>query len=273
MAEFPNLQTASWRPRQREPLFDGQVKLIALAAAGLITVAALGYGGYALLGGRSHVVPVVEADPRPLRVRPDNPGGMQVVGADELAGAANGQVEMAPPPEAPAPQALRAKINAETRAQREAQAAASQAAASQAAPNLPPATVPTATTQPASMVSPPPAPPSQLSSMAEHPATGEKPAASAKASTASPPVASPMTGTQVQLAALDSEQAAKAEWQRLSHKLPGLLSSRQPAVQRAEHDGKVIFRLRTGGFTDVAAATAFCTQVRSKGAGCSIANF
>ncbi len=55
--------------------------------------------------------------------------------------------------------------------------------------------------------------------------------------------------------------------------MPGLLDSHQPAVQRAERSGKTIFRLRTGGFTDVASATAFCAQVRSKGAGCTIASF
>lgn len=246
MADFSNLQTASWRPRRREPLFDGQVKLIGLTAAGLIGVAVLGYGGYALLGSRPHVVPVVEADPRPLRVRPDNPGGMQVVGAEELAGAGNSQVAMAPPPEVPAPQALRAKIKAETQSQAQPQAQPQPAAA----------------TQPAAMVSPPVRPP-----VPDYPTTAVKPASPAK------PQVAPAPGAQVQLAAFGSERAAMTEWQLLSHRMPELLSARQPAVQRAERDGKVIFRLRTGGFADQAAATAFCQQVRLKGAGCSIASF
>jgi hypothetical protein len=77
----------------------------------------------------------------------------------------------------------------------------------------------------------------------------------------------------VQLAALASQEAAMTEWQRLSKRMPDLLASRHPAVQRVDVDGKTFFRLRTGGFADIAQATAFCTEVRAKGGGCSIASF
>jgi hypothetical protein len=78
---------------------------------------------------------------------------------------------------------------------------------------------------------------------------------------------------QVQLAALPSEEAAMTEWQRLSRKMPDMLGARHPAVSRIERDGKTYFRLRTGGFTDVAQATAFCQRIREKGTGCTIASF
>ena len=87
------------------------------------------------------------------------------------------------------------------------------------------------------------------------------------------PAASAANGAMVQLTAVNSEDAAKSEWQRLSKRLPDLLGQRKPAFSKTEHDGKAMWRVRTGGFADVAQATAFCDKVRAKGAGCSVADF
>jgi hypothetical protein len=77
----------------------------------------------------------------------------------------------------------------------------------------------------------------------------------------------------VQLAALDSEAAADAAWAQMAHRLPDLLAGHRPEVTRFERDGHVFWRLRTGGFEDIAAATAFCAKLRAHGAGCAIASF
>ena len=167
---------------------------------------------------------------------------MQVAGAEEqiMGGSGGGQADaMAPAPEAPQPQVLQAQI--------------------QAARISPPA--------------PPPAQPASLSPPVVVPAAPEHPAA-VPAAVVRPPVAHPAAGgMEVQLAALESEQKAMTEWRRLSARMPDLMSAHRPAVLRAERDGKTFYRLRTGGFADTAQATAFCTQVKSKGGGCAIASF
>ena len=252
MGDRLSVPSESWRPARRQSAFDPQMQRLAVLAGGMVVVLALAYGGYAMLSRGPHTVPVIEADSRPVRVKPDNPGGMQIAGAEEqiMGDAGSGQADaMAPAPEVPEPQALRAQI---------------QAAHPPAPPPPPPA-------QPVSLVAPPAPPPPVISAMPE-----QRAAAPATIKPRVPAAAGPAAqagGTEVQLAALQSEAAAMAEWQRLAKRMPDLLAARHPAVQRAERDGKALFRLRTGGFTDIADATAFCAQVKSKGGGCAIASF
>lgn len=245
MANQLNVPAESWRaPPRGIARLDPQLVRIGVVAAGVAGVLALGFGGYALMGHRSLAIPVVEADTRPIRIRPVNPGGAMVEGAEEqiMGGHGHGQADaMAPAPEAPAPLALRAQIDGG----RPPQAAL-----------------------PVSLAAPPAPVPSPVSDMPE-----SKPLARPAPHPAVASAAPAAGGMQVQFAALDSEQAAMTEWQRLSRRMPDLLGPRRPAVMRADRDGKTIWRLRTGGFSDVPAATAFCAQVRSKGGGCAIASF
>ena len=88
---------------------DPVTKRLALIAGGLGATLVLVVGGSSLIGQRNAPVPVVQADSRPLRVKPENPGGMQVAGANEdiLSGGTEAKVgKLAPPPEAPAPQEM-----------------------------------------------------------------------------------------------------------------------------------------------------------------------
>ena len=67
-------------------------------------------GGWSMIGHHSGAVPVVQAESGPIRVKPANPGGMQITGANEdiLSGTDTNGGKLAPPPEVPEPQALRA---------------------------------------------------------------------------------------------------------------------------------------------------------------------
>lgn len=221
--------------RAARPGMDTGTRNMLIAAAGLGGLLLAGMGAWAVMGRHASVVPVIEADNRPLRVKPENPGGMQVVGADETVGGPRG---MAPATEVPAPQALRAQL-----------APPPSATPAQPTPSAPPAAVAPAPA-PAPVARPP-----------------------VPASAAAPRPAQAGNATLVQLAALDTESAAKDEWQRLAKRMPELLGERRVVVQKAERDGKAVWRVRTGGFSDIADATEFCTRVRAKGGNCSIASF
>lgn len=213
-----------------------------LIAFGLGAAAILGLGVLWLVsgGGGPRQVPVVEADSRPVRVRPENRGGLQVPNRDEWIfdqrrGAQPPQpAGLAPAPEAPDLERLRAL----------ATPPAPPRPAAPPAPAQPPA-APTA-------AAPAPSPPQQR-----------------QAVPAPPPAA--QGGVQVQLGALPSEEAARAEWARLARLLPEQFRSRTPIVQRFERPNAApLWRLRTGGFRDADAARAFCDAVRARGGACAV---
>lgn len=249
-------------PRRRG--MDPGTKRLAIIAGGLGAALLAVVGVWSLGGHRSSHLPVVEADTRPIRVKPENPGGLQVAGAnDEIlsgdAGPQNGK--LAPPPESPEPQALRPKEEAAARPAVAAPApVAPPASATQPAASASSAPVFAPAAPPVARVAPGPEPKAAAGAQAPH-----QIAAAASSGAAHAP--------EVQLAALGSEEAAKTEWERLAKKMPDLLKGRRPAVVKAERDGRAVWRLRTGGFSDIAQATAFCEHVRSKGGGCSIASF
>jgi hypothetical protein len=216
-------------------------------AGGLGAVLVVLIGASALMERRTGTIPVVTADPRPIREKPANPGGMKIDGAENdvfSGGSDTDGAKLAPAPEAPDTKALRAADAPKP--------VAVQAPAPVAAAAPPPVT------KPAVVASVPP-----------------KPAAAAKApiavEDAHPAAAghSPM----VQLAALTSEDAARAEWAQLAKKMPELLNGKQPNYSRIERDGHAFWRVRTSGFADVTQARAFCDHVRAKGTGCSVADF
>ena len=214
--------------RSAAPAPDGMTRILVLAACGLGGLLALGGVGWLVFGRSAAPVPVIEADSRPIRVKPDNPGGMQIAGAEE---AAAGPQAMAPAIEAPAPQALRAQL-----------------------------------TQPNQSAPRPAATPAPVAALASPPSNaGPVTAVRAPA----PNNATPGL-VMVQLGALETEAQGRAEWERLTKKLP-VLAARQPQYQHADVGGHSVWRIRTGGFADTAEATAFCTQVKAKGGACSLA--
>jgi hypothetical protein len=263
-----SIPAPTYRVPRRRGLSPETRRLAIIAGAlgtGFVTVV----GGWTLLGGGHHGVPVVQAEAGPVRVKPANPGGLQVAGAGNeiFSGGSDTNVgKLAPAPEAPDPQALMAPPAPKPQAPAAAAATPSTAAPADAAPAKPapaqpkPAVVTGAAVKQAIATTAAPVKP------AGNDAAQEKREAAPAARVGG-------KVTLVQLAALSSEEAAKTEWQLLSKRMPELFSGRQPTISKVERAGHTFWRVRTGGFSDTAQATAFCERVRSKGNGCSLADF
>jgi hypothetical protein len=216
-------------------------------------------------------IPVIEPDSRPMKIRPDDRGGLRVPNQDEIIFERRGTASsfepsgrLAPAAEAPNLDALRAATAPPPAAPQVTEAAPPQPAPAsppvQAAPPI------AAAAQPAPQVAP--ATPPQPTTLSAPTA----PAGPAPVPAAPAPVARVTAGgaVVVQLGALDSQAGALAEWDRLSRRAPGLLDGRTPQVIRFERPDKpTMWRLRTGGFS-AEAARDFCAEVRAKGGACAV---
>jgi hypothetical protein len=243
----------SYRPQKTAGGFDPDVKRMGLVAAGIGGALAVLVGISMLAGHHHHGVPVIEADAGPVRVKPLNAGGEQFTGAENGAAASTTQA-LAPAAEQPQINALRAQLKAMKKdvARQAAQTAqiAKLAAAGQ--------------TRIAA------APPVQRASATARIAEPEAPPAKPAAPTTIVPQPA---GAAVQLAAFTDEKAAQTGWDTLLKKTPDLLGGRTPEILKAQAAGRIMWRLRTGGFTTVAEAASFCAKMRDHGADCSIAAF
>ncbi|MGI4746233.1 MAG: SPOR domain-containing protein [Janthinobacterium lividum] len=269
------------RPKGMDP----GTRLLALFAGGIGALLVLVVGGWSLVGHHETGIPIVDAPAGPVRIKPVDPGGMQLTGVQNLAqtngSAASG---LAPGPETAQPQALQAQVDAARQAD------------APPAPVVAPAKQPVAQAGPSPAAAPPVASGSGQSAepVAEAPATAPadgasvalpdaatEPAASDEndhAAIAPTPAARPAAsaathGVAVQLAAVDSQAAAHAEWARLSHRAPGLFAHRMPAIVPVNHAGKSFFRLRTAGFANATEATEFCSRAKAQGIACTSADF
>jgi hypothetical protein len=218
-------------------------------AAGAV-IAALVWG---FSRGSSRNAPLIEADARPIKIRPDNPGGLRVPNQDELIFDRNRGARSAAPgglaPEAENPRVdqLRSQL-----AERAAQEAARNAPPPSPAPAQPTAPATPSAPATASALNAPSLP-------APVPANAERfaPVANGRA--------------QVQLGALPSEAAARGEWDRLQKRVPELLGNRRVTLAPFDREGQTtLYRIRTGGFADAATARAFCEEMKTRSIPCMV---
>ncbi len=229
-------------------------------AAGAV-IAALVWG---FSRGSSRNAPLIEADARPIKIRPDNPGGLRVPNQDELIFDRNRGARPAAPgglaPEAEKPRVdqLRAQL--------------AERAAQEAARNAPPPSP--APAQPAASTAPRGAPQAAVPSIPAPPATNSAlnaPSLPAPVPSAERFAPVPNGRAQVQLGALPSEAAARGEWDRLQKRVPEFLGNRRVSLAPFDREGQTpLYRIRTGGFADAATARAFCEEMKTKSIPCMV---
>ncbi len=268
----------------RRPGMDDGTRWLALVAGGIGALLVATVGGWSLLGHRAeNGIPVIEPLPGPVRVKPVDPGGMQVMSTQVAQTNGPAAQALAPAPEAADPQALQKAVEAARRA--DAPPAAVARTVGAPVTEVPPAAAstpaagpsvaaPAATPVAAAPVAAAPVPPQRA---VPGPVSGDGGDAGAEAdASAAAPGTGAVTvpgGHAVQLAALDSEAAAQAEWGRLARRAPSLFAKRDPAIMPVSRDGKRFFRLRTAGFASAAEASAFCGRLHGAGIACTVADF
>ncbi|GCE91619.1 hypothetical protein MSKU15_3220 [Komagataeibacter diospyri] len=235
---------------------DPLTRRLVYGAAGLGGVLVVAIGGWSLFGHHQGGIPVLGPPPGPVRVKPADPGGMQILGAGDGMPADGGVMRLSPPPEQPQPDAM-ARQYGQVAGDGEPPSAPAQASPA-AAPATPPA---------ADAVASAPAPQPAAPARAEAP---EQPAAPAALPPPVPRALSTGTGAYgVQLAALDTQEAALKSWTRLSARYPDVFGPYQPAVVKAERGGKTFYRLRVKGLAK-AQAVSLCEKAKAKSLACEL---
>jgi hypothetical protein len=257
---------------QREEPARGRSPLIAVVLT--LAVMALFAGGlwFAYVQGMKHggapaaqtasAVPLLRADERPTKVRPEQPGGMPM--PDQNSSLYNEKLAKAsvekllPPPEQPLPRPAPAPIRL-------------------ASP--PPIVMPSPEGIPAEAelahagaMPRGRAPQTTLADSAEAEPAPPQAAAPSAVKAALPAPAGPAAGAvQVRLGALRSPEAAREEWQRLKRVNADLLGNLRANAVSIDLGEKGIYYRIMAGPLDEAAAERLCNEMRRRNHGCIVA--
>jgi cell division septation protein DedD len=194
-------------------------------------------------------VPLIRADDKPMKMKPDQPGGMPVPDQnvsvyDPKPGAAPVE-KLLPPPEQPMPRPV----------PREAAAPA-------------PSTAPAQSTPAATA-----APQQQAAATTAAPKAPAKPAPAKEPAATAPAKSVPAGPVRLQLASLRTPEAAKEEWSRLKREHPELLGRLTAVAVKADLGDKgVWYRVQTQSFDNAAAAERLCADLKKQNIGCSLAH-
>jgi cell division septation protein DedD len=251
-AARPAAAMASLRGVLNKAWFWGVLGIVGLLAIGAV-VAWLGGDDDARDAGPAPA-PLIKADPEPVKLRPEEPGGMEVPNRDKLVyrrleGLAEPPTveKLLPEPEEPLPPPT-AKPKPIPEPESPPVVAAETASSSGMA----------ATT------AEPPAAPDERKMPAAAPPPADHPPSPVKA-------AEPASVYQVQLVAVRKREQAEGMWDKLKSKYPGVFAKLEPEIARADLGNKgVLYRLRAGPLDSEAAARSLCADLKRRKVDCLV---
>ncbi len=252
--------------------------LIIAGAIIVATVAVLWFVVEWIGGGRgtdtvaaTDEVPLIQAPDGAYKVRPDDPGGLDV-DADSLTHSVaegqdpGGELALDVIPEEPVPVIPAAPV-------RSAPVPEPGTAARVTVPPPAQKALPVEKVVPKPVAKPPVKETPKPVQKVETPKPAPKPepakAAPAKVAAAKPEPAKATGSVTVQLGAFNSTASADQVWSKLSGRV-GALSSLRKSVQPVESAGKTLYRLRAGGIASEAQAGSVCAAVQAAGEQCVI---
>lgn len=222
-----------WLRRHRRPT------IIAVVAVAVVFAAAIVYAYREGQRALSAEPPLVRAPTGPVRVKPDDPGGMTVPDRDKLVyNRVSGEgedaaVRLRPGPELPIERPL-------------------------------PTPAPALDTKPAADAAPETPTPA-----AEEQEKAPVEVVPAKVTPPIPPTSpSPVGAVYVQLGALGSQEAAMLAWDRLTQIYPDLKAVKRVISPLRKADGVTLYRLQAGPLADKVAADKLCAVLKAGGQGC-----
>ncbi len=265
-------------PKWRNRWLAGTVALAALGGFAGIVWYAYNLG---IRAGSESVAPLIKAEEGPAKIRPEEPGGMEVPFQDKLVydrlapDQAEPPVErLLPPPEAPLPPPQTAEPPPPV--------AAPLDSAGVQVPEPPPPSPLIAlieTEVPRSAVPPPltagietAAPEAVPTPPVPEVAATQEAAPAKEAESVTDLTAAPVKSYRVQVAAVRSSEAAYGGWQRLQAQHKDLLGKLKLTVQRVDlgPEKGVFYRIQAGPLADRAAARNLCTKLSLRRVGCLI---
>lgn len=272
--------------------YDERPGLRRWAAIAIAGGAVIGFGGIVAYGYLSYAdrhalapAPLVTADPRPARTKPENDGGLDiphkniaVFGAGQRSaeeGARRGTETLLPLPEAPLPRPVPSPtaqaVPVSARPDGAVQTA-SVPSSSQAVPVTPPAADATqaAIGVPATLRPVPPPPPAPTRSAAVAPSA----TATTTAMPAAPvpvPAAGLPGGFRIQVGAMRTEAEARTAWEQVQRRHPEILGRLAPSFARVElAERGSFFRVQAGPLPSRDAARSACERLSKAGTVCFV---